>query len=293
MANRNQSFTQRQHMVRSSFEIYRYCDAKPGEISLHHHDFYEVYLFLGGRVCYNVESRNYRLLPGDILLIGPTELHQPRIDKDAGVYERIVLWLDKPFLERLSTDRTSLTRCFDVSVPGHTNLLRPSPSQRAELQSLLEQLAQENQSESYGAEVMCQGLLLQVMVALNRLAATLPSDGLNAERDAGVVPQVLRYINEHYTDPLSLELLSSKFFVSKYHLSHEFNRVVGTSVYRYIVQKRLVIAKQMLAGGVAPTDVYRHCGFGDYSNFYRAFKAEYHISPKQYPGCAHNTIHGG
>ena len=136
---------------------------------------------------------------------------------------------------------------------------------------------------------MCQGLLLQVMVALNRLAATLPSDGLNAERDAGVVPQVLRYINEHYTDPLSLELLSSKFFVSKYHLSHEFNRVVGTSVYRYIVQKRLVIAKQMLAGGVAPTDVYRHCGFGDYANFYRAFKAEYHISPKQYPGCAHNT----
>ena len=38
MANRNQSFTQRQHMVRSSFEIYRYCDAKPGEISLHHHE---------------------------------------------------------------------------------------------------------------------------------------------------------------------------------------------------------------------------------------------------------------
>ena len=90
--------------------------------------------------------------------------------------------------------------------------------------------------------------------------------------------------DRHYTDPLSLELLSSKFFVSKYHLSHEFNRVVGTSVYRYIVQKRLVIAKQMLAGGVAPTDVYRHCGFGDYANFYRAFKAEYHISPKQYPG---------
>ena len=66
---------------------------------------------MGGRVCYNVESRNYRLLPGDILLIGPTELHQPRIDKDAGVYERIVLWLDKPFLERLSTCLLYTSRC--------------------------------------------------------------------------------------------------------------------------------------------------------------------------------------
>lgn len=288
MANRNQNFTPRQHMLRRSFEIYRYCDANPGEISLHHHDFYEVYLFLGGHVCYNVESRSYRLLPGDILLIGPTELHQPRIEKDAGVYERMVLWLDKPFLESLSTDATSLTRCFDVSVPGHTNLLRPSPAQRAEFQTLLEQLAVESRSDDYGAEVLCQGLLLQGMVLLNRLAQALPADGA-AEKDAGVVPQVLRYINEHYTDPLSLELLASKFFVSKYHLSHAFNRVVGTSVYRYIIQKRLVIAKQMLAGGVAPTDVYRHCGFGDYANFYRAFKAEYHISPKQYPGCAHKT----
>ena len=76
--------------------------------------------------------------------------------------------------------------------------------------------------------------------------------------------------------------------ISKYHLSHEFHRLVGTSVYRYIIQKRLVIAKQMLANGVAPTDVYGHCGFGDYANFYRAFKAEYHISPKQFLGRAGN-----
>ncbi|MBD9255330.1 MAG: AraC family transcriptional regulator, partial [Ruthenibacterium lactatiformans] len=103
-----------------------------------------------------------------------------------------------------------------------------------------------------------------------------------------VVAEVLHYINEHYPDELSLDLLSAKFFISKYHLSHEFHRLVGTSVYRYIIQKRLVIAKQMLANGVAPTDVYGHCGFGDYANFYRAFKAEYHISPKQFLGRAGN-----
>lgn len=64
--------------------------------------------------------------------------------------------------------------------------------------------------------------------------------------------EVLHYINEHYPDELSLDLLSAKFFISKYHLSHEFHRLVGTSVYRYIIQKRLVIAKQMLATAWRP-----------------------------------------
>ena len=62
--------------------------AELGEVSLHHHDFYEIYLFLNGSVEYSIESRIYRLLPGDILLIGPMELHQPRIAKDHGPYER-------------------------------------------------------------------------------------------------------------------------------------------------------------------------------------------------------------
>ena len=68
--------------------------------------------------------------------------------------------------------------------------------------------------------------------------------------------------------------------MSKYHLSHEFSRVVGTGVYRYIMLKRLLIARQMLSGGVAPGTVFSSCGFGDYANFYRAFKSQYGISPR-------------
>ena len=102
------------------------------------------------------------------------------------------------------------------------------------------------------------------------------------DKSESVVSAVLNYINNHYNEDLSLDLLANKYFISKYHLSREFNRLVGTSVYRYIVQKRLVIAKQLMSEGVPSTTVYQQCGFGDYSNFYRAFKAEYQISPKEY-----------
>ena len=48
----------------------------------------------------------------------------------------------------------------------------------------------------------------------------------------------------------------------------------------------------MLSDGLPPTDVYQHCGFGDYSNFYRAFTAEYGISPKDFSGTAQTNGSG-
>ena len=115
-------------MLTNNYEIYRYRDSYLNNVALHHHDFYEVYLFLNGNVNYTIESRNYHLLPGDILLISPLELHQPRITLEKHPYERIVLWVNKSFLEQFSTPHTTLTHCFDSTVPGHTNLLRLPPA---------------------------------------------------------------------------------------------------------------------------------------------------------------------
>ena len=70
--------------------------------------------------------------------------------------------------------------------------------------------------------------------------------------------------------------------MSKYYLSHAFNSAVGTSIHRYITLKRLIHAKQMLSSGIRPTTAAAHCGFSDYAGFYRAFTAEYGITPAEY-----------
>ena len=64
MGNKIQKFTVRQQMLTNNYEIYRYRDSYLNNVALHHHDFYEVYLFLNGNVNYTIESRNYHLLPG-------------------------------------------------------------------------------------------------------------------------------------------------------------------------------------------------------------------------------------
>lgn len=282
MPEKIQPFTVRQKMLKTSYEIYHYRDSYLKDVMLHHHDFYEIYLFLNGSVDYIVESRNYHLQPGDILLINPYELHQPRFTQRGVSYERIVLWLNRNFVEQFSTPQTSLTRCFDSSQTGHTNLLRLPLAGRQRISELMNALVSESTNRNYGGDLLAISHLIQLLVALNQAAEHLADHHELADKSSPIISSVLSYINEHYHEKLTLDGIAAQFFMNKYHLSHEFNRLVGTSIYRYIIQRRLIIAKQLLLDNVPPTVVYHYCGFTDYSNFYRAFKAEYGISPKTF-----------
>ena len=133
MRERSQRFDPRQVMQSDSFEVFHYRDPRPGFVEVHHHDFYEVYFLLGGKVSYWVEGRIIHMTPGDLLFINPMELHRPLADPDEPVCERFVLWINRDYLERLSTDHLSLSSCFDTTRPDHSHLIRPTGGERAVL----------------------------------------------------------------------------------------------------------------------------------------------------------------
>ena len=277
-----QAFDPRQNMSDSKFEIFHYRDAKFEGVPVHQHDFYEVYFFIGGSVEYSVEGRTYELKSGDLLLINPLELHQPRIAPDQQDYERIVLWINKNYLSELCFNKTSLTRCFDSSIPDHTNLLRPTKIQQTYISAMLTELINESKNDSYAVEIASEAILLRFLVELNRLTITSSMNIKKEEVSSSIIPDVLEYINNHFCEKLTLSEIADEFFVSKYYLSHAFNNVVGTSVHRYIVLKRLIHAKQMLLSGIRSTTAAENCGFNDYAGFYRAFTAEYGVTPTEF-----------
>ena len=275
-----QRFDSRQSMKDKRFEVFHYRDKKMDSVGIHHHDFFEVYFFLGGRVSFKVEGKSYHLEPGDLLLINPQELHQPDIGEDA-MYERIVLWIDRGYLATLcAAAGADLAACFDNEAPGHTNLLRPSKLRRAALGQLLDRLTREYYSDELGSFAYAQGLLTQFMVEINRLARSTNHAVKREESD--LVSQVLAYIGNHYQENITLESRAAEFYVSKYYLSHEFSQRVGTSIYRYVIFRRLLQARELLLAGQTPGEVYQSCGFGDYANFYRAFKGEFGVTPREF-----------
>ena len=282
MRERLQSFDPRQTMQRDTFEVFHYREPHPNSVEVHHHDFYEVYYLLKGEVEYWVDGRIIRMQTGDLLLINPMELHRPVVNPHSPVYERIVLWINKEYLEKLHSDQMDLSRCFDTSLPAHTHLIQPSVAERSALTARMGELVREYYGRELGSSLSAYGLFLQFMVQLNRMAQQEQAQPEQTRQLSGLVEQVLSYIGENLSEPLTVEKIAERFFVSKYYLSHTFSREVGVSVYRYILLRRLLMARQLLSAGEAAGQVCRNCGFSDYTSFYRAFKSEYGISPREF-----------
>ena len=275
MRKSTRSFDPRQTMHRADFEVFHYHDPKMQEVPLHHHDFYELYYFLGGSVEYLVEGRSYKLAPEDILLISPQELHRPNVAPDEP-YERIVLWVNAGYLSSIDGDG-ALRRCFEA----RRNLLHGAHTSVA---SLIRQLAAESLSKRAGNELYTRGLFFQFMAELLRLSEESSAEPEGSE-PSPLVSRLLEFLSVHYREEISLDALADVFFVSKYHLSHQFSHSVGTSVYRYVLLKRLQHARQMLMNGSGPGEACRESGFQDYANFYRSFRSVYGISPQD--ACLH------
>lgn len=282
MPRQPQNFDPRQQMKSIDFELQYKRDTYLKDVELHHHDFFEIYFLLSGDVTYLIESRIVHVMPGDLLLISPRELHQVIIRPEMSAYERYVLWVDPQTIQRLSTAQSDLLAGLDPSRPGAGNQLRLKSEDRSRIRDLLDMLYREAGSDAYGSDLLRDSLLTQLLVTLNRLVSQQGAWVDEDSRTNRAVTQVMNYVNLHYAEPLSLDMLAEQFYVSKYHLSHEFNRQVGTSVYHYIQKKRLLIARQLLAQGKKPSQVYSACGFSDYTGFYRAFKAEYGVSPREF-----------
>ena len=72
------------------------------------------------------------------------------------------------------------------------------------------------------------------------------------------------------------------FFISESTITQTFRKKMGVSFYRCVIQRRLIAAKALIERGIALEAVAEQVGFSDYSSFFRAFKQEYGISPRQF-----------
>lgn len=276
-----QEFDTRKNMNRPDFEIFHYKGESPEEKEVHHHDFYEIFFLIGGNMTYWAEDRAYHLKSGDILLMNPMVLHRPMPQEGSIGYDRIVLWINKEYLEKISSADTKLYRCFENSMSPNTNHLHTTPKLKNSMQTRLEELVKECYCDEFGSRICAEGILRQFMVELNRFFENAVVEQGNKKEFSPLVTAVIEFIGDRFMEEMSLDVLANKFYVSKYHLSHEFSKTMGISVYRYISLKRLLAARQMLLSGMPAGEVYTKCGFKDYTNFYRAFKAEYGISPSE------------
>ena len=264
------------------YRLFHLRDQQKLALDYHYHEFDKLVFQIEGRVTYHIEGRSYPLQPMDVLLVSRDLIHQPVIDPDQ-VYERMVLWIKREFLSRFSTPEADLADCFTLTVQRGFHLYRPRGEERERYRALFGRVEEAAKSGDFGAQLLSDTCVLQLMIALNRDLRAAPEEpDTSAYRFDPKMEEVTAFIRSHLTEDLSIERLAGAFYLSRYYLMHRFKAVYGCSVHQYIRQKRLQRAAQLLRQGVPALKAAEDAGFGDYSAFLRAFRSAYGRSPREW-----------
>ena len=111
------------------------------------------------------------------------------------------------------------------------------------------------------------------MIHLNRAALKNRLEYIDTADHNEKIINILDYINSHLTEDLSIDHISSNFYLSKYYLMRLFKQETGYTIGNYISSKRLLLAKELILSGTPALQACFDCGYKDYSTFSRAYKS--------------------
>ena len=246
------------------------------DVDYHYHAFCKFLLFNSGSGCYIIDGLRYDLQPGDVVLVDCNKVHKPEIQPDCD-YERTILYLDPSFLTRESASNCDL-KAFFTKEQNH--VLRLNLNQYQTVVSICHALEAELAKEDHGREILSKALVLQLMATLCRyqqngeLEFAPPVQPKNDR-----ILDVLRYLDEHLCEDLEIEQVAEHFFISKYHLMRLFNKETGTTIHAYLIQRRLVLARELIKEGHSANDACFKAGFRSYSSFTRAYSKHFGSTP--------------
>jgi len=248
-------------------------------VHLHSHTFYELlYCCNSAGTEYLVGSERYRIQRGDIIFVPPGISHRPLLPEHmAEPYKRYVLWLSPTFIERYA----QLFAYPFTDKQAHVGMLRTAGTKWEYLGELFRSGVEEAEGQTDGWEAAVIGNTMVLLTQIKRATDERSVRAMTVEKPE-LLDQITALVEEHYPHRITIGDLSRQLYVSSSTISHLFKQKMGVSFYRYVTQRRLIAAKTLIEKGEMLENVCIRVGFTDYSGFYRAFKQEYGISPRQY-----------
>ncbi|MEG7529785.1 MAG: AraC family transcriptional regulator [Hungatella sp.] len=260
---------------------------KAGNVDFHLHNSYEIYLLLEGEISYFVEQSCYHMKPGDVIIFTSQEIHKATNLKDTP-FTRMVLHINPLFIWQFCTGQTNLLGCFHQHRPGANNRISLSLEQQFLFQTYFHQMEAQSAQESYGTDLRAITALIQLLLMVNE--CFLNSHDQLPDVYSHRIQPVMAYIDQHLSEALSLESISTACSLDKYYLSHLFKKETESTIFQYILVKRIAQAKELLSLGSSVTEACQQSGFNDYANFIRSFKKVTGYSPGHFKKLNHHSF---
>lgn len=238
----------------------------PHDFPLHNHHICELLFLKSGDATYRVDGRVYKLSPGSLIISRPWEWHS--IHCNAAEYDRYnilfsVDLLDSHIWEQIPSDVSV------VHFDGNSLVL--------DLLKKTDYYCEHFEGENLRAILkhLVEEVLYNVVLAVQNQMVT------RVYTVNPTINKALSYINGNLSQPFTIEALCEELFITKSHLHRLFSQHLGISPKQYILSQKLLLAQRELRTGQKPTDVSLHCGFSDYSTFYRDYKKHFGHGPSE------------
>lgn len=264
-------------------EIIRYDEKLPvklllqkiGSVEMHWHESMELLMVLTGRVAVDIEGSRIDLLPEDVLLINPHEMHATTGEEAV----LIALQVKPSLFEGVIEKGTSFRLCSAGAV---------RQEKYEEVRSILSRLIlyclSYEERDSAVAHLMVQSILYELAAELiSSFREETPSAKCHSSETLKRLGAITAYLSEHYREPLTLRDVAAQQYLSVPYLSSFFERTMGVTFSQYLTSLRLRAAtRDLLRTDKRMDDVAAENGFPNTRSFVSAFRREYGTLPSKY-----------
>lgn len=273
-----------QHFIYDDQEFLIDYSHKHGTFNMktdHVHDNYEVYYLLAGQRNYFIGDRIYTINKGDLVLIPKHTLHRT-LQAEGNYHQRLVINFTDEFHKRFSSERShiDLLKPFRKKYP----VMKLQEEDRHHIEALLYRAITELREKVDGYELSLKAIAIEVLVHIARCSVKYKEKEMTYETPLHQkISEIAQYIQNHYTEHLSLKELSEKFYMSTYYLSRVFKEISGFSFVEYVNFTRMKEAQRLLREtDYTVLQIAERVGFESGTHFGRVFKQTVHLSPMQY-----------
>ncbi len=256
-----------------------------------HLDFFSLYFVRQGRGTHIIDGIPYGVSRGDVYAMGLGMTHWfadcDHLTTDTLHFAPDIF--DTPTLNALA--ETPGFQSLFVEEPLRRTAaeggrwLHLTPDAYAPVADMLRELHREWAAGTPDGTLLTRGLFLRLLVHLaRRYAEAKPAAALppSAPREATVAAAV-RYLDEHFAEPLRIEQIAASVFLSPDRFTEVFARTMGRTPRDYLRHLRLERAKALLAATtLAVSEVGMQAGFGEAAYFTRVFRAATGVTPREY-----------
>lgn len=223
------------------------------------------------------DDEEYFLREGDVIFINSKVPHYTEVMED-GTYDTLVQFRDPSGVTGAMHYLSKFLRSSDISC----YVFDRKDSDTDEMKEYIDAMVKEDETRENGYLYYMTANMHMITALLHRKNFLPEESSLFNHKGIEKIMPVVEYIDENYSEHITLKDLSRVMNLNEYYFCRIFKKATGATVTDYLNFVRVSKAEKMLRSGMSISEISYNVGFSSLSYFNRIFKKYKFCSPSSY-----------